>query len=156
MQLLSTAGRLKVPMWSPGMSILSYFLLFAMLMDWVSGDCYLYILQKGDTKMWEPSWSWSYGSWINNYLCNQCLSPLKLRVRIPQMARYTVLYTTLCDWVCQWFATGLSFSPGTPISSTNKTDRHIFNWNIVESGIKLHNNNLNPTKIYVKIYIHLL
>jgi hypothetical protein len=21
--------------------------------------------------------SWSYGSWINNYLCNQCLSPLK-------------------------------------------------------------------------------
>jgi hypothetical protein len=23
-----------------------------------------------------PSWSWSYGSWIYNYLCNQCLSPL--------------------------------------------------------------------------------
>jgi len=22
------------------------------------------------------SWSWSYGSWINNYLCNWCLSPL--------------------------------------------------------------------------------
>jgi len=22
------------------------------------------------------SWSWSYGSWIYNYLCNQCLSPL--------------------------------------------------------------------------------
>jgi len=22
------------------------------------------------------SWSWSYGSWIKNYLCNQCLSPL--------------------------------------------------------------------------------
>jgi len=21
-----------------------------------------------------PSWSWSYGSWIINYLCNQCLS----------------------------------------------------------------------------------
>jgi hypothetical protein len=20
-----------------------------------------------------PSWSWSYGSWIYNYLCNQCL-----------------------------------------------------------------------------------
>jgi len=28
-----------------------------------------------------PSWSWSYGSWIYNYLCNQCLSPL-LWVRI--------------------------------------------------------------------------
>jgi len=23
---------------------------------------------------WRPSLSWSYGSWINNYLCNQCLS----------------------------------------------------------------------------------
>jgi len=21
-------------------------------------------------------WSWSYGSWFYNYLCNQCLSPL--------------------------------------------------------------------------------
>jgi hypothetical protein len=24
------------------------------------------------------SWSWSYDSWIYNYLCNQCLSPLPL------------------------------------------------------------------------------
>ena len=24
------------------------------------------------------SWLWSYGSWINNYLCNLCLSPLML------------------------------------------------------------------------------
>jgi len=24
----------------------------------------------------DTSWSWSYGSWIYNYLCNQCLSPL--------------------------------------------------------------------------------
>jgi len=22
------------------------------------------------------SWSWSYGSWIYNYICNQCLSLL--------------------------------------------------------------------------------
>jgi len=36
----------------------------------------------------EPSWSWSYVCWIYNYLCNQCLvSPLKLWVRIPLMAR---------------------------------------------------------------------
>jgi hypothetical protein len=27
-----------------------------------------------------PSWSWLYGSWSYNYLCNQCLSPLKLYV----------------------------------------------------------------------------
>jgi len=23
-----------------------------------------------------PWWSWSHGSWIYNYLCNRCLSPL--------------------------------------------------------------------------------
>jgi hypothetical protein len=27
---------------------------------------------------WGPSLSWTYGSWIYNYLCNQCLSPPKL------------------------------------------------------------------------------
>jgi hypothetical protein len=43
-----------------------------------------------------PSWSWSYGSWIYNYICNQCLSPLTLWVRIL----------------------------GITVSSTNKTDRH--------------------------------
>jgi len=31
----------------------------------------------------ERSWSWSYGNWIYNYLCNQCLSPLTFWVRIP-------------------------------------------------------------------------
>jgi len=39
----------------------------------------------------------------------------------------------------QWLATGQVFSPGTPVSSTNKTDRHdIYNWNNVESGVKHH------------------
>ena len=46
--------------------------------------------------------SWSYGSWIYNYLCNQCLSPLTLWVWIP--LRQVVLKTTLCDKVCQWLA----------------------------------------------------
>ena len=35
------------------------------------------------------SWSWSYGSWMYNYLCYQCLSPPKLWVRTPFMARCT-------------------------------------------------------------------
>jgi hypothetical protein len=60
--------------------------------------------------------SWSYGRWIYNYLFNQCLTPLTLWVRIA--LRLGVLDTTLCDQVCQWF------SPGTPVSSTNKTDHH--------------------------------
>ena len=36
-----------------------------------------------------------------------------------------VLDTTLCDKVCQWLVAGLWFSPGTPVSFTNKTDHHI-------------------------------
>ena len=62
----------------------------------------------------------SYGSGIYNYLCNQCLSPLMLWVRILIRARCT----TLCDKVCQWRVTGQWFSLGPPVSSTNKTDCH--------------------------------
>jgi hypothetical protein len=43
------------------------------------------------------SWLWSYGSWINNYLCNQYLLPLKLWVRTPFITRctwYNILFTT--------------------------------------------------------------
>ena len=54
-------------------------------------------------------WSWSYGSWIYNYLCNQCLSPIMLWVRIT--LRQGVLNITLCDKV--WFSL---------VSSTNKTE----------------------------------
>ena len=50
-----------------------------------------------------PSWPWSYGSWIYNYLWNQCLLPLKLWVQTP--FRWGVLDTTLCDNVRQWLAT---------------------------------------------------
>jgi len=81
------------------------------------------------------SWSCSYGSWIYNYLCNQCLSPLKLWVQTPFTERW--LDTTLCDKVCQWLAEGWWFSPGTPVSSTNKTDHQ----DIIESGIKHHKPN---------------
>jgi hypothetical protein len=80
--------------------------------------------------------SWSYGSWIYNYLCNQCLSSLKLWVLI--MLRRGVLDTTLYDKVCQWLATGqtkplwvLRFPP--PIKLTDN------NWNTVERGVKHHN-----------------
>jgi len=85
-----------------------------------------------------PSWSWSYGSWIYNYLCNQCLSPLKLWVQIPFMAmctRYNIIliYIYICDKVCQRLATGRWFVSGTPVSSTNKTDCH----NITEILLKV-------------------
>jgi hypothetical protein len=64
------------------------------------------------------SWSWSYGSWIYNFLCNQCLSPLTLWVRIP-LSR-GIFDKILCYKVtaCRWYYSG------TPVSSTNKTDSH--------------------------------
>ena len=43
-------------------------------------------------------------------------------VRIP--LRRDVFDTTLYDKVCQWLATGRWCSQGTPVSSTNTTDRH--------------------------------
>jgi len=57
------------------------------------------------------SWSWSYGSWIYNYLYDRYLSPLMLWVRISIRARCT----TVCDKVCQWLTTGRWFSPGTSV-----------------------------------------
>ena len=53
------------------------------------------------------------------YICNQYPSPLRLWVRIP--FRQGVLDTTLWDKVCKWLAEGQWLSP---LSSTNKTDRH--------------------------------
>jgi hypothetical protein len=58
----------------------------------------------------------------DNYLCNQCLSPLALWVWILFKARCTRY--NLMWWSCQWLATGRWFSPGTLVFSTNKTDLH--------------------------------
>ena len=87
-------------------------------------------------------WSWSYGSWIYNYLCNQCLSPLMLWVCI--LLIWGVLDTTLCDKVCQWLAGGLWFSP---VSSTKKTDCHYISEILLR--VALNTITLNPLKIGV-------
>ena len=78
---------------------------------------------------------WSYGSWVYNYLCNQCLSPLTLWVWIP--LRRGLLNTTLCDNVCQCLTAGQWFSP---ISSSNKTVRH----DITEMLLKVALNTITP------------
>jgi len=88
-----------------------------------------------------PSWSWSYDSWIYNYLRNRCLSPLMLWVRIPPSARCT----TLCDKVCQWLAAGLWFSPGPFI---NKTDLH----DITEILLKVALNTIKPKPNLIRLY----
>jgi hypothetical protein len=66
--------------------------------------------------------SWSYGSWIYNFLWNRWQSPLKLWVWIP--LRWGVLDTTLCDKVYQWHSSDQWFCMGTPVSFINKTYLH--------------------------------
>ena len=67
-----------------------------------------------------PSWSWSFGSWIHNYLCNQYLSPLKLDPRSWQ----GVLDKTLCDKVVSGllqvcgFLQALQFPPPIKLTAT--------------------------------------
>ena len=61
----------------------------------VSFYCYFCIVEFHSRR--GPSWSWSYGSWIYNYLCNQSLLPLMLWVRISHWRG--VLDTTLWEQV---------------------------------------------------------
>jgi hypothetical protein len=72
-----------------------------------------------------PSWSWSYGSWIYNYMCNHQSCEFKTRSWLG------VLDTTLCDKVCQWLAAGWWFS-------TNKTDRHDITEILLKGHVKHH------------------
>jgi len=51
-----------------------------------------------------------------------------------------VLDSTLCEKVCQWLATGWWFSP---VSSTNKTDRH----DITEILLKVDLNSINQSHL---------
>jgi hypothetical protein len=80
-------------------------------------DCLLFVLLSVSLSIIQSILAYILiGSWMYNYICNQCISPLMLWVRISIRAKCT----TLCDKVCQWLATGRWFSPGPPISLTDK------------------------------------
>ena len=59
-----------------------------------------------------------------------------------------MLYRALCDKVCQWLAAGRLFSTGTPVSSTNKTDRH----DITEILLKVVLNTINTKFCHSAFY----
>ena len=71
-----------------------------------------------------------FGSWIYNYLCNQCLSPPRVRVQIPLMVRctqYHIMWKSLsvtCD-------RSVVFSGFLHLYNW----RPWYNWNIVEIGV---------------------
>jgi hypothetical protein len=90
---------------------------------------------------------WSYGFWIYNYLCNQCLSPLMLWVRTPFMARWGVFDTTFSDKFSQWLATGRWFSLGTPVSSINKIEPHDITEILLKVALNTINLILNPYSV---------
>ena len=90
-----------------------------------------------------PSWSWLYGSWIYNYLYNQCQSPLKLWVRIQLMARctrYNIIWQSL------------SVTCGRSVVFSSFLQQR-YNWNIVESDVKHHNPNVNRNFFLWKSFI---
>jgi hypothetical protein len=81
--------------------------------------------------------NWSFFIHCQEQVYNQSLSPLMLWVWISIRARCT----TLCDKVCQWLATGRWFSPGPPVSSIRKSDRH----DITEILLKVALNTIKQT-----------
>ena len=92
------------------------------------------------------SWLWWCGSSIYNYLCNHYISPLKVN-EFESRSWRCVLDTTICDEVCQWFATGRWFSPGTSVSSTNKTDRYDLNEIVLKVTLNIINQPTNMEAI---------
>ena len=68
------------------------------------------------------SWSWSHGSWIYNYLCNQCLSI--------QITKYVIKLSVTCERSVV-FSRYSCF-----LHQKNWSPR--YNSNIIESGIKHH------------------
>ena len=62
--------------------------------------------------------------------------------------RRDVLDIKLCDQGSQWLVADCWFSPGTPVSSTNKTGYHDTAEILLE--VALNTINLNPTHLHVK------
>ena len=59
----------------------------------------------------------------------------------------------LCDKVCQWLATGQWYSPGTPVSPTNKTDRHDITEKLLKVALKtINQKSLTPFTFSKKGY----
>ena len=107
-----------------------------------------------------PSCSWSYVSWIYNYLCNQCLSPLivvssnHVHGEVYSIQHYVIKVSDLRQ--VAGFLRVLRFPPPIKQIATIR-----YNWNIVESGIKHHkpkqniykNNKISIDSTDIKVHV---
>ena len=85
-----------------------------------------------------PMWPWSYGSCI--YLCNPCLSPQKLYVRTPFMAR--------CIRYIIWCSLPVTFDSSVVLSGYSDYHHPWYNWNIVESRVKHYKPNQSDISLH--------
>ena len=85
-----------------------------------------------------PSCSWSYGSWNYNYLMQSVHVTTNVVSSSPVQARCT-----------QYTCGRLVFLPGTPVSSTNKTDRY----DRTEILLKVASSIINQTKS--NLFVHM-
>lgn len=86
-------------------------------------SCYAWLLLGS-------SLSWSHGSWIFNYMCNQCLSSLMMWARSAFIARYSRC-NTMWKTISATFGMSVFFLGYPPIRLTAMTS-----WIIVVSGVK--------------------
>ena len=113
-------------------------LLLSNTLSWFCANQFLLLLLKGVM--------WPHGSWIYNYICNQCIKPLKLWVWIPLMVRctrYNIMWQSLS--VTCGRSVVVSGSSGF-LHQYNWPPR--YNWNIVENGIKYHKPNPTITRCH--------
>jgi hypothetical protein len=98
-------------------------------------DLYLRYYHNNAGAFWkqEVSGSWSYGSWISNYLCNRWLSRISIMARCTWYNFTWISLLVTCD-------RSVIFSGYSGfLHQYNWPSR--YNWNIVESGVKHHNHN---------------
>lgn len=78
-------------------------------------------------------------TFVTSRLCVGCAGLMSIYIFFSYMIKKKHFSIYKKEWnkqmhFCQWLAAGREFSPCTPVSPINKTDRHDI-WNIVESGI---------------------
>ena len=121
--------------------------------------CYIHIIYLLTDDLW------STGIICSKYQINGILKPMHDQNTISSYHHWScelkprtwrcVLDTTLCSEVCQWLVTGRWFSPGTPVPSTYKTNRH----NIDEILLKValntikHDQNTRDSKVLLPLVI---